>query len=760
MNIHIISKIIFFQTILFILTINIIIAQSNKVVIEGFVHDFKSGENISDASISINDSIVAITDFNGHFKFLYLAGSYIIAVKHIGYKATYKKITTKETFKNNNIFYELKRKPIAISKITINGEKYTENIKYKTYELKTGDIKHIPQLGEPDIIRALHSLPGITSMNDFTNKMFVRGGNFDETLIMLDDVPVYNQNHLGGVFSMFNPSIISSGKLYPSNYPVSYGGYLSGVLNIKTKSGNREKLKGNASIGLISSNIFIELPISKGTLIVSARRTYLDLIASLIGQTLPYYFYDVFMKYTLPFDNNNLIKISFLNSNDTFRAFNNKEYKDKNGTDEPSWGNTIFNIKFTHLFSKGFSAESNIYFTRSGAIANLSSVFNNNPTILFINNSINDYALQLKLNLQLTGQKIKAGYEFKKLRLKYNWKIGKSELSEFGFKLEDSFYDFAENPFNYFAKTFVSSIYLNDQIQLSKYISSTFGLRGTYLHKLKKILLSPSTKVVYKPIKDFEINFSYRKYFQYLYTIKDQSNVILDPYSVYFLQESQNDIAESNNLSIGFNIYNIYKNFNLEIEGFYKNKKNLASSYNNILTRYKFENGFAAGMDILIKKEKGNFFGWVGYSYLRSLKNNGNYLYFTRFDRTHSIKIVLNYTLSEHWHFTSFWTYGTGIPYTPRVGKFIGTNSYPNVFQWYNIQGHKNSVRTDDYHRLDIGFSGSFIWKSLFVKPYIQILNVYNSPNPIYEGKGNNVNTSQTKRATFIIPTIGVTIEF
>lgn len=399
----------------------------------------------------------------------------------------------------------------------------------------------------------------------------------------------------------------------------------------------------------------------------------------------------------------------------------------------------------------------NLSFTRSISIANLSSEFNNNPTKLFIDNSISDFTGQLRLKLSLKGQKIETGIELKKMNLKYQWDIGKSELSEFGFKLEDSFYDFAENPFNYKATTLVGSGYLSDKIQINKNFSCLVGLRSTYLQKLSKFLFSPSANLIYRVNNDIKINFSYRKYFQYFYTIKDQSNVMLDPYSVYFLQKSPNDIAKSDNFSIGINISNFYKNIRLELEGYYKNRKNLASSYSGTLNPYKFENGNAVGMDILLKKDEGKLSGWFSYSYLRSLKDNGSYFYFTRYDRTHSIKIVLNYSISEHWYFTSFWIYGTGLPYTPRVGKFIAAGSYPNHFLLMNINGKKNSVRTDNYHRLDIGFSGSFIWKTFFVKPYFQILNVYNSPNPIYEGKGYN---AQTKRASFIVPTIGLSIEF
>ena len=88
--------------------------------------------------------------------------------------------------------------------------------------------------------------------------IYLRGGNYDETLITLDDVPVYNSYHLGGIFGSFNPDIVNREILYPFKLPLKYQGALSGVLSIYSKNGNKERLKGKASAGLVSSKIFLE----------------------------------------------------------------------------------------------------------------------------------------------------------------------------------------------------------------------------------------------------------------------------------------------------------------------------------------------------------------------------------------------------------------------------------------------------------------------------------------------------------------------
>jgi hypothetical protein len=98
-------------------------------------------------------------------------------------------------------------------------------------------------------------------------------------LILIDGVPVYNVNHLFGVFSVFNTDAINNAEIYKSVFPARYGGRIASVLDISMKEGNTEKFHGNAGIGLISSKILLEGPIKKlkTTYLFTARRTYFDL---------------------------------------------------------------------------------------------------------------------------------------------------------------------------------------------------------------------------------------------------------------------------------------------------------------------------------------------------------------------------------------------------------------------------------------------------------------------------------------------------
>ncbi|MBK7104326.1 MAG: TonB-dependent receptor [Ignavibacteriae bacterium] len=737
------------------------------IKIQGIVFEDKTNEKLIGTNIFLSDSGVAITNNKGFFSFNVSPGSYEISASMVGYKKQTKIIPVQSTDDEVNIFFRLEPYLIEIPQVTVNGDKFYEKVKYKTYELQQGDLRRIPQFGEADALRALQALPSLVSLNDFSTQLFLRGGNFAETLISIDNVPVYNPYHLGSFFSMFNADIIDKQILYPSNYPNKYGGYLSGVLDIQTKAGNFEKTNASISVGVISSKAFIETPLSKGSLILSARRTYLDLLASIIDENLfPYYFYDVYGKYNYPIDEQNHLSISVLHSRDNFKMFDSLYQQNINVSQEPTWGNNLYNFEFSHLINSQVSIDGQIYYSSSLFNAKGESIYNSIPTQTEVNNKIQDISASLNLNYSFTGHYLQAGIEFKKINLNYDWIIGESELTSFGFELEDTFFDYAPKIFAEKQNEMFYNIYLHDKIILSQSFNFTVGLRNCNYAKLGMNLISPSININYQVGENLDLIFGYGKYFQNLFVIKDQNSILLDPFSVYFLPKNKEQLANSNNFSINMILSDFIFGSILEISSYYNLRKNLASSYPHQKIHYNFEDGYSTGLEFLLKKNIGNMSGWLSYSFSRSIKSNINYDYFNRIDRTNTIKFLFNLDLSESWFLTSFWTYATGTPYTPTLGQYIGESepsqgSYflEDEFNLYPIMGGKNTRRANAYHRLDLGINGSFFWGTLFIKPYLQILNVYNSPNETPYKKSDS-SDSDTERGSSIIPTIGITVDF
>jgi outer membrane cobalamin receptor len=194
-------------------------------------------------------------------------------------------------------------------------------------EMPVHQIKALPVLlGEADVLKSLQLMPGVQSGSEGTSGLYVRGGGPDQNLILLDGVPVYNASHLFGFFSVFNADAISSVKLIKGGFPARYGGRLSSVIDIRMKEGNMKEFHGEGSIGNVSSKFTFEGPIikDKSSFIISARRTYIDVLAAPIIQAINnaagnggklragYYFYDANAKVNYKFSTKTACMFRFM----------------------------------------------------------------------------------------------------------------------------------------------------------------------------------------------------------------------------------------------------------------------------------------------------------------------------------------------------------------------------------------------------------------------------------------------------------------
>lgn len=742
-------------------------AQSEKGILKGFVFDKKTDLKLSNASIIISNTGQGIsTDTKGYFEIILPAGTYQVEARILGYVPLIKNCVIRSD-EASSLFFELEPEPVRLGEVSIVGNLEKGLSSGRGYKLLPGELKNIPQFGESDPLRALFALPGVNTLNNLSNQLFVLGGNFDETLVSLNNVPMHNQSHLGGIFSGINSDIISNEKLYLSNYPQSLGGYLSGALELSTKSGNSDELRAKASIGLISSKLYLEGPLPAGTFIASARRTYFDAIAKIFHQSLPYFFYDGYFKYSLSIDKRNHFETSAFYSKDVLPLEFHGNYRGK--PFEPRWGNLLLNSKWTYSPDDVNIISMNAF---------LSSSFSKSDEIkeaAEFNNNIDDKTISLEFNNDPGGNPVNAGIEFKHLTINYFWNIGYSDLRNYINTPEEVFFDYAPNPFAMKSEENIISAFTTFDYRLSEKMFLQGGLRGAYLGSMKHLFPSVSLGIDYELFNNFTLNFSYGRYYQYLYTIKEKrSESIYTPFTVYFISTNPDNVSFSDNYLVSFANKKLPYDIEFILRGYYKNRHNLASSYNDF-PRYRFEGGYSTGIDVMLKRDKGLVTGWLGYSFGKSVKRNDQFTYYSNYDRRHTIKLLLGYQVFEKWRLSAFWTYSTGTPYTDIIGKYFGGHDLRSEYSrdpyfmdgneelaWRAIDGTKNTSRIEDNHRLDVGLTGSFIWGKIFVKPYLQVLNAYNSPNDIILNNHLRIGEEETLKypSSFVLPTIGVEVEF
>lgn len=260
------------------------VCAQEKSIIQGYVRDIRE-EPVNKVLIIIqNDSISQeyYTDSLGYYSINIISGTYNLEYTKENY-APYYIDNYKLTSGRKVLNVTIEETQYVTDIITVEDYKRQSQSDLRTslFNVNPFSIKTLPG-GIEDVLRSLKSLPGVTSPNDFTSQLVIRGSGPDQNLIIMDDVEIFNPYRLYGLVSMFNPETLSDISLITGGFPAKYGDRLSAVLDVTNREGTRDKnFSLMTNINIANANLIIQgrNPLSiPGSWIVSSRRTYYDLI--------------------------------------------------------------------------------------------------------------------------------------------------------------------------------------------------------------------------------------------------------------------------------------------------------------------------------------------------------------------------------------------------------------------------------------------------------------------------------------------------
>lgn len=705
-----------------------------KQTISGSVYDANNNETLIGVSIYIPEiNSGTTTNEYGFYSITLPTGIYKVQVSYLGFTSIVETINLSEKITKN---FKLTEEAESLNEIVIEGNIEKLNVRtpqMSVNKLTAATIKQIPVvLGEADIIKALLLLPGVTSAGEGASGFNVRGGAADQNLILLDEAIVFNSSHLLGFFSVFNPDVIKDVKLYKGGIPARFGGRLSSVLDIYQKEGNSKDFNLTGGIGLVSSRLLAEGPIvkEKSSFIVGGRASYAHLFLPLFDNDNKAYFYDLNSKINYRFNDNNNVFLSTYFGKDVFGISDNFVNK---------YGNTVVNLRWNHLFSdKIFSNLSAIYsdyfyglildfvgFEWNSGITNFNLKYdfthylNNNFKLSYgINN------IYIKFNPgEIVPNRADSGIQSEKLIDKY--------ANEFAAYLE------AEHSINdkltlQYGARFSNftrlgqdeiNVYTNDNpviynSQFKKYESAESIAIESF--KRSDVLASfnnfePRISLSYLLDNQTSFKLSYNRMAQYLHLLSNTASPtpldVWAPSGKFIKPQLLDQFAAGYFKSIKNGDYS------LETEIFYKDIQNRIDYINgaNLVANNEIEtiilNGQARayGLEVLFKKNEGNFKGWLAYTLSKSEQktqgrtanepgiNQGEW-YNTPYDKTHDISLNASYELSKKWLFNANFLFQTGQPTNYPVGQY--------EVQGLNVPIYNDNTRNADrlpaYHRLDI----------------------------------------------------------
>ena len=701
----------------FTLFVSLLIAQ-DKFTVSGSVKDVKTGEELIGASIRLKEKpfVGTITNEYGFFSLTLDKGTYTLLFDFIGYKQVEKVLVLD---KNQKLDIPIGENAKELDAVIVSARKADENIRTAQMGVEHIDIKdvaNIPVLfGEKDILKTIQLLPGVKSAGEGQSGFFVRGGAVDQNLILLDEAPVYNANHLLGFFSTFNSDAIKDATLLKGNAPPQYGGRLASVLDIKMNEGNNQNFGGSGGIGLISSKLNLEGPIQKdkSSFLVTGRRTYADLFlklssdSSINNNTL--YFYDLNAKVNYKLSSNDRLFLSGYFGRDKLG------FGDQFGI---NWGNTTGTARWNHVWNaKTFSNTSLIYSNydyqiriASGAtdfrITSEIEDWNLKQEFQFFPNPSNSWRFGVNVihhtvtpgnvtNASTDGTGINIGNLQKRKSIESALYAGnEQELGEkwrlnYGLRLSMFNVLGGSNYYNIDAK--------GNILDTLKYASGE--VVKTYLYPEPRVSLS----YILNPF--VSIKAAYARNTQNMHLLSNSTTSSPTDRWVSSSNFIKPEIADQ--VSLGF-----FKNFadnkyEFSAETYYKTMQNQVDyrdganlRINDVVeTELLFGKGRAYGLELLLKKKSGKFTGWIAYTLARTERQiagvNGGNWYAARQDKTHDIAVVGIYQLNPKWTFAATWVYQTGNAVTFPSGKY----TVADQVLWYYTE--RNGYRMPAYHRLD-----------------------------------------------------------
>jgi len=739
-----------------LLAVSNLIAQ--HVTISGHVFESTTGESLSSGNIvDLYTRTGTITNDYGFYSFTAKTDSVLLVCSYVGYKSD----TLLISLKTDTVvdFSLVPFSDLSVVEVTSNQAKVWElSPSIGVLRLSPAQVESLPKvLGEADIFRALHLLPGIQSGNEGQTGLFVRGGSPDQNLILLDGVNVYNAAHLFGFFSVFNSDAIREVNVFKGEFPARYGGRLSSIVDIKMKEGNLKKWQGTATLGLISSKFTIQGPLKKDrtALMFSARRTYADILAAPLlnrtrkrngfDQKLSYFFHDINLKINHKFSVKDRLYISLYSGLDRYnRKTSSQEASlEQVNIDRLKWGNQTIAMRWNHTWTPKLFSNSTLTYSRFNLLTK------DAQSIEILDDSGNEFNnTDLEYTSGIRDQAMHIDFDYIP-NPKHTIKFGSKYIyHQFNPGVFDQLIDIQSPDIKFRQDTVIGqtkinasewAAYVEDEFKIFQRFKVKTGLHTSGYRTRDQTYYSwqPRLSLEYGVTKKSQIQVSFSSMAQFVQLLTN-SNIGL---ATDLWLPATDRIVPQTGWQGSFGARQVVNQaYTIEVGFFYKEMKNVMAykpgtslfNFNDWQDRIVQGQGEAYGMEWLIEKKQGRFHGWIAYTLSWSWRrfealNEGQRFPF-RYDKRHDVALSGIWELRKNLKLSANWVFNTGNALTLPRNAYAGLGGGDFVIQY----GERNSGRLPSYHRLDLNINWEVKKKKTMQTWSAGIYNIYARRNPFY----------------------------
>ena len=778
--------------------------KPRQYTISGFVRDSVSYESLIAATVVERSSGKGSVSNNyGFYSITLPPGKVVLSSSYVGYEPCF--VTFELTC---DTMIDLSLSPAGVlGEVVIKGispRSDVLNSRVGVSDVPASRVKSLPALlGETDVVKTLQRLPGVTGGTEGMSGLFVRGGDGDDNLFLLDGNPVYHVNHLLGFFSAFNPDAIKNTRFYKGSFPAEYGGRLSSVVDVRMNDGNRQEYHGNISVGLLSARANLEGPIVKdrSSFNVSVRRTWLDLITgtalaivnknSDTKESFGYHFFDINAKVNHSFSERSRAYLSFYMGQDAFRQGSKEKHEDSDDMFLWRWGNLIGSAGWNYVFGQKLFGNLMVGYSRfrshirqeakgyeiEGNRAERQSIKRDSR----YKSEMEDLSVRLSMDYSPSmNHRIRMGTDY----LYHNFRPENSQQRSW---VNDSLvnpvyellYDYS------LIKGHEFSLFAEDEMRVTDRLRVNAGLRYTLFHVENEIYHSfqPRLSARYLLRPDLSAKISYSKMNQYVHLLSN--TYVNQPTDIWVPVTEQVPPMSSHQITAGL-YYNLKRMYDFSIEGYYKRLNNLIdykdhwpveTHFSGWEDRVGLGKGKTYGVEFMAQKTNGKTTGWIGYTLSWSDRwfpdgsvNKGRHFPF-RFDNRHKVNVVVSRKLSRKVELTGAWVFASGNHISLPEYKYLSP-SYQREHGYFEVVGMmdtnpglsaRNNYQLSPYHRLDLGVNfyrykkkGRMgIWN-------LSLYNAYLKPNPFMtelKAGGSDVVLQETI-LFYCMPSVSYTYKF
>ncbi len=806
------------ETIAIFAVVSNIYAQALSV--SGVVRDASTNEPVVFASVLVMGTQQGtVTDDHGRFAIALVAGDYRIQFSYVGYRTSVASVSVK---KDIRLSVALTSLDILLQDMTVyaNRESSEGNQKeVNTVSIQSEMIGKITSLNA-DVLRSVEMLPGVSNDNEMSAKFNVHGGDFNENLVLVNGTQVYEPYHIkeasNASIGIFDADMIKKMDLMTGGFSARYGDKMSSVLSIVYRDGNRDKIKGQASLSLTDADALLEGPIgSNGSFIIGARQSYTQYAMKMlnIAPDLHISYYDVQGVLAYRLAPQHKLSLLFIHAGDAFNedpSFDNgSSYtypyytvnKAYTGSFSQAWHDTseqhahyyssMVALQSTDVISSEAALKSEIsYYDQLESEHSLNQnqyafafdsnelpdiIFYRDTTTKFYDNSLRIKTLELNssYNMQvLPFYGVMVGASYQRI-FYYQDQINQQTISEFtnnGTQYPDTLSSFrnqneVDNEFGSIdAQSFKTAGFVENILQAGERTIINIGGRFDYFDLDEELTWSPRLNLAYRINPELTLRGAWGVYYQSPVYQQLEHSTPSDT-------NTQSQKAIHYVIGVDYNILSDETDHNflkLKIEAYDKVYSDLISSTVSSSGRvyYSRKNdavGKAAGVDVYLMYSTSWFSGWISYSHLKAEQkltaSDTISFYFPRnTDQRNTVAAVSDFNLGKSWDLVVRLVYGSGYPYTPSVAVYDSSLS-----TWAWQLGSPNFAYLPAYKRVDVRVTKDFELFGLPSSAFLDVSNIFDFANvqAYYYGFDSQGQPKiVAEKLLPILPTLGMTVKF